>query len=127
MLDIGFLELLLVFIVALLVIGPKRMPEAVRAFLSLTRTLTRSLHNARREVERQIGADDIRRQLHNEEVMRSLNESKAAIENAINETGSELDRIKSSVADAQSPVSNIDPSLVEPQKTAQDKTKDQPA
>jgi sec-independent protein translocase protein TatB len=127
MLDIGFLELLLVFIVALLVIGPKRMPEAVRAVLSLTLTLTRSLHNARREVERQIGADDIRRQLHNEEVMRSLNESKAAIENAINETGSELDRIKNSVADAQSPVSDIDPSLVEPQKTAQDKTKDQPA
>ncbi|HQQ63996.1 MAG TPA: Sec-independent protein translocase protein TatB [Pseudomonadales bacterium] len=87
MFDAGFTELLLVFVVALIVIGPERMPEAVRAVLSFSRTVKRTLHNARLEIEKQIGADDIRRQLHNEEIMRSLNESKAAIENAVNETG----------------------------------------
>lgn len=87
MFDAGFTELLLVFVVALIVIGPERMPETVRAILSFSRTVKRSLHNARVELEKQIGADDIRRQLHNEEIMRSLNESKSAIENAVNETG----------------------------------------
>lgn len=93
MFDVGFLELLVVFIVALIVIGPERMPEAVRTVLSFSRTLKRTLHNARMEIEKQIGADDIRRQLHNEDIMRSLNASKAAIDNAVAETGHSMHQL----------------------------------
>ncbi len=113
MFDVGFLELLVVFVVALIVIGPERMPEAVRSAMSFSRTLKRTLHNARMEVERQIGADDIRRQLHNEEIMRSLNESKAAIQSAVNETGDVLQatdkelRIASAQLTAAKPASEI--------------------
>jgi len=72
--------------VALLVIGPERLPETIRKVLSVTRAIKRSLHNARVDVEREMGMDDIRRQLHNEEILRSLNAPQEAIDAAIRET-----------------------------------------
>lgn len=86
MFDIGFMELLLVAIVALVVIGPERMPETIRAALSFIRTIKRSLHNARVEIEHEMGVDDIRRDIHNEEILRNLNMSQTAIDTALKET-----------------------------------------
>lgn len=69
MFEIGFGELLLVGLVALLVLGPERLPVAARmAGLWLGR-LRRSFSSLRAEVEREIGADEIRRQLHNEQIL----------------------------------------------------------
>lgn len=85
MFDIGFFELILVAIVGLVVIGPERLPETVRTVSLWIGRLKRSLRETRTELEQQIGADDIRRQLHNEEVMRSLNATRDEIEQAINE------------------------------------------
>jgi sec-independent protein translocase protein TatB len=55
--------------VALLVLGPERLPTAARmAGLWLGR-LKRSFNSIKAEVEREIGADEIRRQLHNENIL----------------------------------------------------------
>jgi sec-independent protein translocase protein TatB len=94
MFDIGFLELLVVAIVALLVIGPERLPETIRKVLSVTRAVKRSLHNARMDVEREMGMDDIRRQLHNEEILRSLNAPQEAIDAVIRETQTTATQLK---------------------------------
>ena len=67
MLDIGFAELLVVSAVALFVVGPERLPSAIRA-ISLW------LGKVRRGFE-EIKAD-VSRELHNEEVMRALRESR---------------------------------------------------
>lgn len=72
MFDIGFSELIVCAIVALLVIGPERMPEAVRTVGLWIGRFKRGLRETRSEIERQMGVDDIRRQLHNEDIMRSL-------------------------------------------------------
>jgi sec-independent protein translocase protein TatB len=101
MFDVGFLELLLVFVLALLVIGPERMPEVVRTVLSASRTIKRSLHNARMEVEKHIGADDIRRELHNEEIMRTLNESKTAMQHVVTGTNGIIQQTEKQIVDAQ--------------------------
>ena len=68
----GFFEILLIAVVALFVVGPERMPEAVRSVVLTIGRIKRSFNSARTELEKQIGADDIRRQLHNESVMESL-------------------------------------------------------
>jgi sec-independent protein translocase protein TatB len=83
--DLGFFEILVIAIVGLVVIGPERLPETVRAVGLWAGRLKRSLRDTRTELERQIGADDIRRQLHNEEVMRSLEKSRQQIEDAVQE------------------------------------------
>ena len=43
----------------------------------------RVLADTRREVERELGADDIRRQLHNEAIMKSLQEPQQAIDRVL--------------------------------------------
>jgi sec-independent protein translocase protein TatB len=72
MFEVGFGEIVLLFIVALLVLGPERLPEVIRTAALWLGRLKRGYHNIRTDIEREIGADDIRRQLHNEEVMASL-------------------------------------------------------
>lgn len=69
MFDIGFMELLLVGLVALFVLGPERLPGAVRTAGLWVGRLKRSFSNIKAEVEREIGADEIRRQLHNERIL----------------------------------------------------------
>lgn len=85
MFDIGFTELLLCLVVALVVIGPEQLPGTVRTVALWIGRLKRSLAETRTEIERQIGADDIRRQLHNEEIMRNIEETRLQIEASIRE------------------------------------------
>lgn len=72
MFEIGFPELILIAIVGLLVIGPERLPEALRTLGLWIGRLRRSFTNVKTEIEREIGMDEIRRQLHNEAVMEEM-------------------------------------------------------
>ncbi|MFC2971926.1 Sec-independent protein translocase protein TatB [Azotobacter bryophylli] len=79
MFDIGFTELLLVGLVALLVFGPERLPGAARTAGLWIGRLRRSFNALKSEVEREIGADEIRRQLHNERILELEREMKQSI------------------------------------------------
>lgn len=80
MFDIGFSELLLVALVALLVFGPERLPAAVRTGSLWLGRLKRSFQSIKQEVEREIGADEIRRQLHNENILQMERELKDSLQ-----------------------------------------------
>ena len=69
MFDIGFPELALASIVALLVLGPERLPGALRTLGLWIGRLRRSYYSVKTEIEREIGMDDVRRQLHNEQIL----------------------------------------------------------
>ena len=69
MFGISFSELLLIGLVALLVLGPERLPGAARTAGLWIGRLKRSFNAIKQEVEREIGADEIRRQLHNEHIL----------------------------------------------------------
>ena len=87
MFDIGFTELLLCLVVALVVIGPEQLPGTVRTVALWIGRIKRSLVETRSEIERQIGADEIRRQLHNEEIMRNIEATRAQLEASLREHG----------------------------------------
>lgn len=72
MFDIGFIEMLVVAVVALLVLGPERLPGAVRTVGLTIGRIKRGFADVRSQVEREIGADEIRQQLHNERIMSNL-------------------------------------------------------
>lgn len=80
MFGISFSELLLVGLVALLVLGPERLPGAARTAGLWIGRLKRSFNSIKMEVEREIGADDIRRQLHNEHILRMEEEAKRILD-----------------------------------------------
>ncbi len=69
MFDIGFTELLLISIVALLVIGPQRLPTAARVAGRWVGRIKRGFNTIKEDVERELGADEIRRELHNEGIL----------------------------------------------------------
>lgn len=81
-------------IVGLVVIGPERMPEVARSIIYWWGRMKRMVTDTRAELEKEIGADDIRRQLKNEAIMKQLGESKEAIEAALNETTDNIQRFK---------------------------------
>ncbi|MGY2297579.1 Sec-independent protein translocase protein TatB [Pseudomonas yamanorum] len=85
MFGISFSELLLVGLVALLVLGPERLPGAARTAGLWIGRLKRSFNAIKQEVEREIGADEIRRQLHNEHIL-SLEQEARKILSPVQET-----------------------------------------
>ena len=87
MFDIGFSELLLVGIVALVVLGPERLPSAVRTAGLWIGRIKRSFSAIKAEVEREIGADEIRRQLHNEQIL-ELEREMNAMKQSLNSSSS---------------------------------------
>jgi len=86
----GLFEMLLIAVVTLLVVGPERMPEAVRSTALTIGRIKRMFNHAKAEVEKQVGAEDIRMQLHNEEIMASLDEVSSSFSSAANTIQSEL-------------------------------------
>ena len=61
--DIGFPELLVITLVALLVIGPERLPQTVRTVSLWVGRLRRSFLKLRQEIEAEIGAEEVKQQL----------------------------------------------------------------
>jgi sec-independent protein translocase protein TatB len=75
MFDVGFSELILIAIVGLLVIGPERLPETIRVTTRWMRNIRRSFEQAKRDVEQELGVDEIKRELHNEEILKALKDA----------------------------------------------------
>ncbi len=80
MFDIGLFELIVVGGVSLVVIGPEKLPGAIRTGALWVGRLKRTITNTRREIEEHIGADEIRRELRNEEIMASLDKLRSTRE-----------------------------------------------
>ena len=85
MLDIGFTELLLVAVIALVVLGPERLPKAIRTTAYWVGKIRRSFQSVKEELEREIDADGIKQQLHNEAVMKELNKTREQFQSQIND------------------------------------------
>ncbi len=83
MFDIGFFEIMVIAVVGLLVIGPERLPETLRTLALLAGRVKRGLRDTRQELEKQIGADEIRRQLHNEEILARVEKTRRQINEGI--------------------------------------------
>ncbi len=63
MFDIGFWELVLVALVALLVFGPERMPGLVREVFSVIRKLQQLMTSARDEINRELELQELKQTL----------------------------------------------------------------
>lgn len=71
MFDIGFSELVLIGFVALIVLGPERLPKAARFVGLWVRRARAQWYSVRGELERELAADELKR---------SLRETQAAVE-----------------------------------------------
>ena len=83
MFDIGFLELLVIALITLVVMGPERLPEAIRTISLWFGRLKQLLAKTRQDIENEVGMDDIRHQLHNEKILKDLGEQKEQLEQSL--------------------------------------------
>lgn len=98
---IGFQELLLITLVALIVIGPERLPETLRTLGLWFGRLRRSFTSVKAEIEKEIGMDEIKRQLHNEAVMDEMRRIENEVKTSMDvDTTSILDPAAQSTASA---------------------------
>ena len=104
MFDIGFTELLIVGVVALLVVGPERLPEAVKTAALWLGRARGMLSDAKESIKDEIGLDDIRQQLHNETVLSDLKQAQERVNQATTSVRSfeaeTMEQLKQSVTDS---------------------------
>ncbi len=96
MFNIGSFEVLLICVIALLVLGPERLPDAIRTAGLWIGRFRRSFYKVKSEIERELNADEIRRQLHNESIMAELEAAKDTVEETARDTQASVNKIVSS-------------------------------
>lgn len=96
MFDMGFAEMLVIGIVALIVIGPERLPSVARKAGAYFAKIRRFVSNVKSDVEREFRTDELQRMLQQQQ------EELASLKDIVNETKHDvdLDGIKSSVEQA---------------------------
>lgn len=106
MLDIGFAELLVISAVALFVVGPERLPSAIRSISLWLGRVRRGFEEIK---------SDVSRELHNEEVMRALKESRDEVQD-LTDVSSALSLTENSEkSDASLPENATDSPASEPE------------
>ncbi len=84
MFDIGFLELVIVSVVGLLVLGPERLPGAIRTVSLYVGKIRSSFSGIRAEIERELRTDEIRQDLHNQAIMQELRQTERELRQGLN-------------------------------------------
>jgi sec-independent protein translocase protein TatB len=106
MFEVGFPELVLIAIVGLLVIGPDKLPETLRTLGLWLGRMRRSFTSVKAEIEKEIGMDEVRRQLHNEAIMEEMKRIEQEVKSTADTARNTLNE---GVEAADTPVPSIDP------------------
>ncbi|NOY66558.1 MAG: twin-arginine translocase subunit TatB [Gammaproteobacteria bacterium] len=113
MFDIGFQELMLVMVVALLVIGPERMPGVARKAGLWFGKARRFIGSVKDDIDREFASDELKRIIQEQKdsigVHEIIEDTKEAIEDAKQEYMlKNADSIKQEVKSLETSVDNID-------------------
>lgn len=116
--EISFYELILIAIVGLLVIGPERLPETLRTLGLWFGRMRRSFNAVKTEIEKEIGMDEVKRQLHNEAIMEEMKRIEAEVKNTADVAKSSLnDGIKAADPATDNSISGSDSASSEATQT----------
>ena len=93
MFDIGFSELFMVLVIALIVIGPERLPAVARKIGRYVRKAKDTFENVKREVESELETEELNRRLAENNILQETKE-------LVNETEKELKNISKAAGEA---------------------------
>ena len=80
MFQIGFLEILIIFIFGLIIIGPKRLPEVSKTIIKFYKRIENKFVGFKKDIEDDIGADELKKDVFNELRMEELEKNKERID-----------------------------------------------
>jgi sec-independent protein translocase protein TatB len=99
MFDIGFSELLVIAVVALLVIGPERLPKVARTAGHLFGRLQRYVNDVKADIQREMELDELRKlRSQFEDAARSVEDSVREVDKEVRAVGGDLDKAVAGVS-----------------------------
>ena len=118
MFDIGFSELLVIAIVALIVIGPERLPGVARTLGHLFGRMQRYVNDVKADITREMELDELRKmQASMEDAARTFQSS---VNQGIGETEGELNKLAQAAQPEPDPYPESPPAKTEGSAPVQD-------
>ena len=90
MFDIGFSELLVIGIVALIVIGPQKLPRVARTVGHLLGRLQRYVADVKADINREIELEELRKM--RDSMQKAASEMQSAVDTELTKTADELNK-----------------------------------
>jgi sec-independent protein translocase protein TatB len=91
MFDIGFSELMVIGVVALVVIGPERLPKVARTAGHLLGRLQRYVNDVKADINREMELDELRK------VQSAFQDAKQSIETSVRDVQSSVQQVEAEV------------------------------
>ena len=76
MFQIGFLEILIILVLGLIIVGPTRLPIFIKIMLKFYKRIESKLSIFKKDIEDDIGADELKKDVFNELRMEELEKAK---------------------------------------------------
>ena len=118
MFDIGFWEMLVIGVMALLILGPERLPGAIRSTISTIRSIKDVANGFKQEVASQLDTHELHENLKKAESLGMKNIGKD-LQNSVNE-------LKAAAASVQQPYKTSNTHSTEASKSRKAKEKEKP-
>jgi sec-independent protein translocase protein TatB len=97
MFDIGFTELMVIGVVALIVIGPEKLPRVARTVGHLAGRLQRYVADVKADINREIELDELRKM--RDSMQQAASNFETSVQSELNKTEAELNKSVESVVD----------------------------
>lgn len=94
MFDVGFAELLLLSLIALLVLGPERLPRIARTLGSLSRRARSSWLSLKRSIDEEIRAQDLKEPV--DRARKSFHETASRLKSSVDEARKTTEELSAS-------------------------------
>jgi sec-independent protein translocase protein TatB len=115
MFDLGFSELMVIALVALVVIGPERLPRVARTMGHLAGRLQRYVADVKADINREVELDELRKM--RDSMQSAASEMESSFRQEVNKTESELNAAAEGESGAAvSPAHEAAPAIEEKQK-----------
>jgi sec-independent protein translocase protein TatB len=101
MFDIGFTELMVISVVALIVIGPERLPRVARTVGHLAGRLQRYVSDVKADINREIELDELRKM--RDSMQEAASKFETSVQTELNQTETELNKAVEAAVEEKKP------------------------
>jgi sec-independent protein translocase protein TatB len=121
MFDIGFSELLVIGVVALIVIGPERLPRVARTIGHLMGRMQRYVADVKADINREIELEELRNM--RDSVQQAATNIESSVQSELNKAETELNKAAESAVGEPSATAQVSPAPEKPAPAIEEKTK----
>jgi sec-independent protein translocase protein TatB len=98
MFDVGFSELIVIALVALIVIGPERLPRVARTLGALLGRAQRYVNDVKADIQREVDLDELK------DIRSTFQDAAKSVQQSVNQVGEELQSAGASLTQSISAV-----------------------